>query len=47
MEYRTIFILALALLLPLGYGCDNDTNGNAQDGPPGGEEPMNMTQAVG
>jgi len=47
MKHRTIFILALALLLPFSFGYDNDTNSNAQDGPPGGEEPMNMIQAVG
>ncbi len=46
MKYRAIFILALALLLPLGYGCDNDNNSNAEP-PPGGEEPMDRTQAVG
>jgi len=31
MKYRTFFILALALLLPLGYACDNNNNSNAQD----------------
>ncbi len=46
MKYKTLFILALILLLPLSFSCDNDTNSNAQP-PPGGEEPMDMTQAVG
>ena len=51
MKYRTIFILALALLIPISFGCDNDNNSNAQDmdgmEPPGAETPMNMTTAKG
>jgi hypothetical protein len=40
MKYRTLFILALALLLPLTFGCDSDSNNGSGD-------PMEMTQATG
>jgi len=52
MKNRSIFIIALALLLPLlCAGCDNDNNSSAQDmdgsEPPGAETPMAMTMASG
>jgi len=31
MRLQTIFIIALALFIPLSFGCDNDNNSNAQD----------------
>jgi hypothetical protein len=51
MKSRSIFIIALALFLPLCAGCDNDNNSRAQDmdgmEPPGAEAPMSMTMATG
>ena len=40
MKYRTLFILALALLLPLSLGCDSNSNN-------GTGEPLQMTQFTG
>lgn len=51
MKSRSIFILALALLVSLCAGCDNDNSSSAQDmdgmEPPGAEAPMAMTMASG